>query len=66
MNVLLFLISLNIDSIFSGVLVPGGFGKRGVEGKCLAANWARTNNKPFLGRNKKHDMHYSYKENLKS
>ncbi|CAG2250434.1 CTPS [Mytilus edulis] len=33
----------------NGVLVPGGFGKRGVEGKCLAANWARTNNKPFLG-----------------
>ena len=34
---------------FSGVLVPGGFGKRGVEGKVLAANWARTNNIPYLG-----------------
>jgi CTP synthase len=32
-----------------GVLVPGGFGKRGVEGKILAAHWCRTNNKPFLG-----------------
>ncbi len=32
-----------------GVLVPGGFGARGVEGKVAAAHWARTNRKPFLG-----------------
>ena len=32
-----------------GVLVPGGFGIRGVEGKIAAANWARTNDKPYLG-----------------
>ncbi len=32
-----------------GVLVPGGFGHRGVEGKIAAAHWARTNGKPFLG-----------------
>ncbi len=32
-----------------GVLVPGGFGTRGVEGKVAAAHWARTNGKPFLG-----------------
>lgn len=32
-----------------GVLVPGGFGMRGLEGKILAANWARTNSKPYLG-----------------
>ena len=32
-----------------GVLVPGGFGSRGVEGKILAANWARINSKPYLG-----------------
>ncbi len=32
-----------------GVLVPGGFGKRGVEGKMAAAHWARVNAKPFLG-----------------
>ena len=32
-----------------GVLIPGGFGERGVEGKIQAANWARVNNKPFLG-----------------
>ncbi|MDR0867436.1 MAG: CTP synthase [Planctomycetota bacterium] len=32
-----------------GLLVPGGFGKRGVEGKMLAIRWARENNVPFLG-----------------
>ena len=32
-----------------GVLVPGGFGSRGIEGKVLAAQWARTHNIPFLG-----------------
>ncbi|XP_013385443.1 CTP synthase 1-B-like [Lingula anatina] len=32
-----------------GVLVPGGFGVRGVEGKMMASNWARRMNKPFLG-----------------
>ncbi|KAM9352750.1 CTP synthase 1-like [Symphorus nematophorus] len=32
-----------------GVLVPGGFGVRGTEGKMLAINWARRQNKPFLG-----------------
>jgi len=33
----------------SGVLVPGGFGERGIEGKVLAAKYARENNVPFLG-----------------
>uniref|UniRef100_A0A8C5EMJ1 CTP synthase n=1 Tax=Gouania willdenowi TaxID=441366 RepID=A0A8C5EMJ1_GOUWI len=32
-----------------GVLVPGGFGVRGTEGKIQAINWARKQNKPFLG-----------------
>ena len=32
-----------------GVLVPGGFGTRGIEGKILAAEWARTAKKPYLG-----------------
>jgi CTP synthase len=32
-----------------GILVPGGFGDRGIEGKMLAAQYARTNNVPFLG-----------------
>ncbi|KAF7824435.1 CTP synthase-like [Senna tora] len=33
----------------NGVLVPGGFGDRGVQGKILAAKYARENNVPFLG-----------------
>ena len=32
-----------------GVLVPGGFGDRGVEGKIKAAHYARTENIPYLG-----------------
>lgn len=32
-----------------GVLVPGGFGDRGIEGKILAANYARTSSVPYLG-----------------
>ena len=31
------------------VLVPGGFGERGIEGMILAAEYARTNNIPYLG-----------------
>jgi CTP synthase len=32
-----------------GILVPGGFGKRGVEGKVAAARYALDNNMPYLG-----------------
>ncbi|KAG6524731.1 hypothetical protein ZIOFF_014669 [Zingiber officinale] len=32
-----------------GILVPGGFGDRGVEGKILAAKYARENKVPYLG-----------------
>lgn len=32
-----------------GIIVPGGFGKRGIEGKILAINYARVNKIPFLG-----------------
>jgi CTP synthase len=32
-----------------GVLVPGGFGSRGVEGKILAVKWARENDIPYFG-----------------
>lgn len=32
-----------------GIVVPGGFGPRGVEGKIAAAEYARTNEIPFLG-----------------
>ena len=33
----------------NGVLVPGGFGSRGIEGKILAIQYARTHGVPFLG-----------------
>lgn len=42
----------NVASLLKGVdaiLVPGGFGDRGVEGKILAIQYARENNVPFLG-----------------
>lgn len=35
--------------MFRGVIVPGGFGKRGMEGKIAAVTWCRTTRKPFLG-----------------
>ena len=41
-----------IENIFSdvdGIIVPGGFGHRGVEGKIKAAEYARTHNIPYLG-----------------
>ncbi|XP_041354070.1 CTP synthase 1-like isoform X2 [Gigantopelta aegis] len=33
----------------NGIIVPGGFGVRGTEGKILAANWARIKKIPYLG-----------------
>ena len=33
----------------AGILVPGGFGDRGIEGKIQAARYARTHNVPYLG-----------------
>jgi CTP synthase len=33
----------------AGILVPGGFGNRGIEGKILAAQYARENKIPYLG-----------------
>uniref|UniRef100_A0A673LG89 CTP synthase n=1 Tax=Sinocyclocheilus rhinocerous TaxID=307959 RepID=A0A673LG89_9TELE len=44
---------LETQSVFSfrplGILVPGGFGVRGTEGKIQAISWARKQKKPFLG-----------------
>jgi len=37
-----------LDTV-DGVLIPGGFGSRGMEGKIRAAQYARENNIPFLG-----------------
>ena len=42
----------NVKSLLknvSGVLIPGGFGKRGTEGKIAAIKYARLNNIPFFG-----------------
>ncbi len=36
-------------SQYDGILVPGGFGARGVEGKVAAARYAMDHNKPYLG-----------------
>ncbi len=41
-----------VESILSrcdGVIVPGGFGNRGIEGKILTAAYCRTHNLPYLG-----------------
>ncbi len=34
---------------YDGILVPGGFGNRGIDGKITAIQYARENNIPFLG-----------------
>jgi len=42
----------NVDELLKdadGILVPGGFGDRGIEGKILAIKYARENKIPFLG-----------------
>lgn len=39
----------DIFSDVSGILVPGGFGKRGIDGKLAAIQYARENHIPFLG-----------------
>ncbi len=36
-------------SMFDGIIVPGGFGSTGVEGKIAAIQYARENNIPYLG-----------------
>lgn len=39
----------DILSGVSGIIVPGGFGNRGIEGKIAAAEYSRTHNLPYLG-----------------
>lgn len=44
--------SFNVNELLSdvqGIVIPGGFGLRGVEGKITAINYARVHNLPFLG-----------------
>jgi len=43
------LAKVKVLSRFDGVLVPGGFGARGAEGKIRAIEYARTHGIPFLG-----------------
>ena len=38
-----------ILSTYDAILVPGGFGERGIEGKIAAAKYARENKVPYLG-----------------
>ena len=46
---------LNYDNVegilqpYDGILIPGGFGERGIEGKMAAIHYARVNNIPLLG-----------------
>ena len=43
---------VDLDEVFNGckgILVPGGFGDRGIEGKIKAINFARKNKIPFFG-----------------
>lgn len=43
---------INLKEVFKnskGIIVPGGFGSRGIEGKIKAIKYARENNVPFLG-----------------
>ncbi len=39
----------NLVYTASGVVIPGGFGERGIEGMIKAASWARTKRVPMLG-----------------
>ena len=42
----------NVEAVLcdcSGVVVPGGFGNRGIDGKIVTADYCRTHNLPYLG-----------------
>jgi len=38
-----------LTTLIDGIIVPGGFGSRGIEGKIQAADWAMKHNIPYLG-----------------
>ncbi|MBT4540389.1 CTP synthase (glutamine hydrolyzing) [Candidatus Woesearchaeota archaeon] len=40
---------IRVSKIVDGIIVPGGFGKRGVEGKIACVKYAREKNLPYLG-----------------
>ncbi|MBM3118132.1 MAG: CTP synthase [Chloroflexi bacterium] len=41
--------NLNLLKTAQGIIIPGGFGYRGIEGMIIAASYARQNNIPYLG-----------------
>jgi CTP synthase len=41
--------NINLLKSAQGIIIPGGFGYRGIEGMVSAANYARQNNIPYLG-----------------
>jgi len=41
--------NINLLTKMNGIVVPGGFGNRGIEGKILAAKFARINKIPYFG-----------------
>ncbi|MFW5952268.1 MAG: CTP synthase [Gemmatimonadota bacterium] len=41
--------SLETMEEYDGILIPGGFGERGIEGMLRVIQWARTNDLPFFG-----------------
>jgi CTP synthase len=41
-------LNASLDKL-DGILVPGGFGSRGIQGKIVAARYARENNRPYFG-----------------
>lgn len=48
-TVMFYLVFLLKTQNFSGIIVPGGFDKRGIEGMINACKYARENKIPFLG-----------------
>lgn len=40
---------IQVLNSYDGVIIPGGFGSRGIEGKIAVARYARENNLPYLG-----------------
>ncbi|MHB8362637.1 MAG: CTP synthase [Patescibacteria group bacterium] len=42
-------INMNVLKTCNGIIVPGGFGERGIEGKIKAIRYARENNIPYFG-----------------
>jgi CTP synthase len=42
-------VDASLDASLDGILIPGGFGERGIDGMTRAATWARTRKVPYFG-----------------